>query len=91
MLAGLQPDHFIEGQLGRKIGLLPVAFGSMNTDGKLFVVGRRYRLSDLGSQRCPKYPKAGVIISVLKGKSVRVRFDGRKQPVTIHRDYIDPD
>ena len=64
----------------------------MKVDGKRYVAGQRFRLSDLGAQRCPKFVvKVGTIVSVRKNSSsFTVKFDGNKQPTTLHRDYIEP-
>lgn len=64
----------------------------MTAEANTLIAGRRFRLSKLGAQRCPRHPvKVGEIINVLKGRSIRVRFDGKKRIVTLHRDYIEPD
>jgi hypothetical protein len=54
------------------------------------VPGQRFRLSPLGKQRCPKLkPDIGVVIGKSGISAVRVKFDGRKQPATLHLSYID--
>jgi hypothetical protein len=65
----------------------------MKADGKTFIVGQRFRLSDLGAQRCPKFIiKVGTIVRVPKNSaSIQVQFDGNKVTTTLHRDYIEPD
>ena len=64
----------------------------MKADGKIFVVGKRFRLSELGEKRCPKFiVKVGAIVAVRKNSaSMIVKFDGNKQATTVHRDYIEP-
>jgi hypothetical protein len=64
----------------------------MKGDGKTFIEGQRFRLSELGAKRCPKYiVKEGDVVRVPKhSASVTVKFDGNKQPTSIHRDYIEP-
>jgi hypothetical protein len=64
----------------------------MKADGKIFVAGQRFRLSNLGVQRCPKFiVKVGTVVNVRKNSgSLTVKFDGNKQPTTLHRDYIEP-
>lgn len=56
-------------------------------------VGSGFRLSALGIKRCRRLKKpTGVIIGVSPtGSSFRVLLDGRKQPVTLHESYIEPD
>ncbi len=63
----------------------------MKGDGKTFIDGQRFRLSALGAQRCPKFVvKVGTIIKVPNNSnSLRVKFDGNKQPTTLHRNYIE--
>jgi hypothetical protein len=54
--------------------------------------GQRVRLSVLGKERCPKLSlksDAGVLLGKCGDNAVRVLFDGRKQPVTLHLSYID--
>jgi len=64
----------------------------MKADGKIFIEGQRFRLSELGTQRCPKFiVKVGTIVRVREDSaSIIVLFDGNKTTVTIHRDYIEP-
>jgi hypothetical protein len=53
--------------------------------------GQRIRLSVLGKERCPKLrlkSDAGIVLGQA-GSSVRILFDGRKQPVTLHLSYIE--
>jgi hypothetical protein len=56
-------------------------------------VGSGFRLSALGIKRCRRLKNpTGVIIGVSPtGSSFRVLLDGRKQPVTLHESYIEPD
>jgi hypothetical protein len=65
----------------------------MKPDGKTFVAGQRFRLSDLGVKRGPKFiMKVGTIVTVRKNSaSVVLKFDGNKQSTTLHRDYIEPE
>jgi hypothetical protein len=54
--------------------------------------GQRVRLSELGRQRCPKLKlksDAGIVLSRLGTNAVRILFQGRKQPVTLHVSYIE--
>ena len=54
--------------------------------------GQRVRLSELGRQRCPKLKlksDAGIVLSRLGTNAVRILFQGRKQPVTLHVSYME--
>ncbi len=64
----------------------------MKPDGKTFIEGQRFRLTELGAQRSPKsIVKVGDIVRVPKNSaSITVRFDGNKHTTTLHRDYIEP-
>jgi hypothetical protein len=64
----------------------------MKADGKIFVEGKRFRLSELGEKRCPKFiVKVGTIVTVRKNTaSITVKFDGNKQTTALHRTYIEP-
>jgi hypothetical protein len=75
--------------------LEPIAHDAMkekphNTDLK---VGSRFRLSALGIERCRKFKiRTGVISGLSQtGSSVRVIFEGRRQPVTLHESYVELD
>jgi hypothetical protein len=52
--------------------------------------GARFRISILGAARNPRLAeKEGTIVGGSRlNSSVRVLFDGRKSPVSLHRDYI---
>jgi hypothetical protein len=53
-------------------------------------VGARFRMSMLGAARNPRLAeKEGTIVGGSRlNSSVRVLFDGRKSPMSLHRDYI---
>jgi hypothetical protein len=56
------------------------------------IPGRRIRLSVLGKERCPRLnlkSDAGVVLGKSGGSAVRILFDGRKQPVTLHLSYVE--
>jgi hypothetical protein len=57
-----------------------------------FSVGDRFKLSELGSVRCPRLAtKVGTVSRVVQNSSaIGVRFDGNKNSTNIHRDYIEP-
>jgi hypothetical protein len=54
-------------------------------------IGARFRMSALGAARNPRLAKKqGIIIGRSRlNHSVRVMFDGRKSPMSLHRDYIE--
>jgi hypothetical protein len=56
-------------------------------------VGSRFRLSALGIERCRKFKcRTGVIAGLSQtGSSVRAIFEGRRQPITLHQSYVEPD
>ena len=56
-------------------------------------VGSRFKLSALGTKRCRKLAgRTGVIVGLsLTRSSLRVLFEGRKQPMTLHVSYVEPD
>lgn len=55
------------------------------------VPGSRIRLSSLGIQRCPKFKsQTGTVVSVsATGTSFRILIDGRKLPLTLHKNYVE--
>jgi hypothetical protein len=55
-------------------------------------IGARFRMSLLGSTRNRRLAgKEGTIVGNSRlNSSVRVLFDGRKTPISLHRDYIEP-
>jgi hypothetical protein len=55
-------------------------------------IGTRFRLSILGAARNPRLAeKEGTVIGNSRlNNSVRVLFDGRKTPMSLHREYIKP-
>jgi hypothetical protein len=56
-------------------------------------IGSRVRLSALGINRCPGLKsRTGVVVgSSPTGSSFRVILEGRRQPITLHESYIEPD
>jgi hypothetical protein len=55
-----------------------------------FRLGQRIRLSDLGKERCKFKTDTGVVVGRNNvGESVRVLMDGRKQPQTLHKSYVE--
>jgi hypothetical protein len=55
------------------------------------VIGARFRMSVLGAARNPRLAeKKGTIVGSSRiNSSVRVLFDGRKSPISLHRGYIE--
>jgi hypothetical protein len=56
-------------------------------------VGTRFKLSKLGEARNPRLKSGaeGTIVGRSQYKSsLRVIIDGRKTPLSMHRDYIEP-
>jgi hypothetical protein len=56
-------------------------------------VGTRFKLSKLGEARNPRLKRGaeGTIVGGSHYKSsLRVVIDGRKTPLSMHRDYIEP-
>ena len=52
--------------------------------------GTRVRLSNLGKERCPRLKsESGIILRRNGPSTIRVQFDGRKNPVTLHQSYIE--
>jgi hypothetical protein len=56
-------------------------------------VGSRIRLSALGIERCPGLKgRTGVVVGLSPtGSSFRVILEGRRQPITLHESYVEPD
>ena len=55
------------------------------------LIGARFRMSELGAARNPRLAeKEGTIVGSSRiNSSIRVLFDGRKSPISLHRDYIE--
>lgn len=55
------------------------------------LIGARFRMSVLGAARNPRLAeKEGTIVGSSRiNSSIRVLFDGRKSPISLHRDYIE--
>ncbi len=53
-------------------------------------IGARFRMSALGAARNTRLAdKEGTIVGTGRhNSSIRVLFDGRKTPMSLHRDYI---
>ena len=57
-----------------------------------FTVGTRFKLSKLGEARNPRLKsiKGTIVGGSQYRSSLRVVLDGRKTPLSLHRDYIEP-
>jgi hypothetical protein len=55
------------------------------------VIRARFRMSVLGKTRNPRLAdKEGTIVGGSRiNSSLRVLFDGRKSPISLHRDYVE--
>lgn len=55
-------------------------------------VGARFKLSELGTIRCPDLAsKVGIVVDISsRTTGITVLFDGAKRPTVLHRDYIGP-
>jgi hypothetical protein len=55
------------------------------------VIGARFKMSVLGAARNPRLAgKEGTIVGSSRlNSSIRVLFDGRRTPMSLHRDYIE--
>jgi hypothetical protein len=71
-------------------GLLPILF-EVAIRPSSFVIGARFKMSALGATRNPSLAqKEGIIVGSSRlNSSVRVLFDGRKSPMSLHRHYIE--
>ena len=62
----------------------------MRYDDVVVRPGQRISLSVLGKERCPKLKsETGVVVRRNGPSTVRVLFDGRKQPLTLHLSYVE--
>jgi len=63
----------------------------MRHPDEVFQIGKRFSLSALGRERCPRLKNdTGVIVGKpQRGDAVRVLLDGRKMPISIHASYIE--
>ena len=72
-----------------------IAVDAIRHDGRQAVrifVGARIKMSKLGKSRNRHFAdKEGTVVgSGRLNRSFRVLFDGRKTPITLHQDYIEP-
>jgi hypothetical protein len=62
------------------------------SSASLLVIGTRIKMSLLGVARNPRLAsKEGTIVGNSRiNNSVRVLFDGRRTPLSLHPDYLEP-
>ena len=55
-------------------------------------LGARFRLTQLGAERCPKFcGDTGTVVGFARNSGgIRVLLDGTKRPRSLHRSYIRP-
>lgn len=60
--------------------------------GSIVLIGSRIQMTKLGATRNPYLAeKEGTIVGRSRlNCSLRVLFDGRKTPISLHRNYIEP-
>lgn len=80
---------------GPSIALPGIAVDAIRNDGRRvsrIFVGARIKMSKLGRSRNRHFAdKEGTVVgSGRLNRSFRVLFDGRKTPITLHQDYIEP-
>jgi len=68
-----------------------VANSSDRATAAPIIIGARFRMSVLGAARNPRLAeKEGTVVGSSRlNSSVRVLFDGRRTPISLHRDYIE--
>jgi hypothetical protein len=75
--------------------LKPVGYGAMKEQphNNGLKIGSRFRLSALGIKRCRRLKsRTGVVVGLSPtGSSFRVLLEGRRQPMTLHESYVEPD
>jgi len=81
---------------GGAINCVPgIAVNAVRNDGRQVLrisIGARIKMSKLGRSRNRHFAdKEGTVVgSGRLNRSFRVLFDGRKTPITLHQDYIEP-
>jgi len=59
---------------------------------RLFKIGDRVRLSELGRTRYPHMSRSGTVVGYSNyATSVRIQFDGRQHYTLIHTSYVEKD
>ena len=77
------------------IAVPAVAVNAIRNDGRQasrIFIGARVKMSQLGKARNPRFAdKEGTIVGSSRlNNSVRVLFDGRRTPLSLHPDYVEP-
>jgi hypothetical protein len=77
------------------ITALGIAASAIRSDGRQasrIFIGARIKMSKLGRLRNRHFAeKAGTVVGGGRlNSSFRILFDGRKTPITLHEDYIEP-
>jgi len=72
-----------------------IAVNATRNDGReasRIFIGARIKMSKLGKARNPHFAdKEGTIVGSSRlNNSVRVLFDGRRTPLSLHPDYVEP-
>jgi hypothetical protein len=64
----------------------------MGQETSRFLVGTRFKMSELGAVRCPELAdRGGIVVDVSpRTTGVTVLFDGTKRPTVLHMDFISP-
>jgi hypothetical protein len=81
---------------GAAINCVPgIAVNAIRNDGRQVLrisIGARIKMSKLGKARNPHFAdKEGTVVGSSRlNNSVRVLFDGRRTPVSLHPDYVEP-
>ena len=85
------------GHLGRKYqDVLKLRLQVRQIEAQMFQPGDPIRLSKLGESRIKRAPsKTGTVLSGTgtqrsSQNAVRVQFDGMKNPMSLHRSYVEP-
>jgi hypothetical protein len=87
--------HSRKGWEEPSIAVPGIAVNAIRNDGReasRIFIGARIKMSRLGKARNPYFTqKVGMVVgSGQLNSSFRVLFDGRKTPITLHEDYIEP-
>jgi hypothetical protein len=63
-----------------------------HSPGAAMAIGERFKMSSLGTARNRRLAgRQGTIVGNSRlNRSIRVLFDGRRTPMSLHPDYIEP-
>ena len=78
-----------------KVGAPAIAANPIGRDraqASPIFIGARIKMSLLGAMRNPHLArKEGTIVGISRlNSSIRILFDGRRTPMSLHRSYIEP-